>query len=169
MNDCPNIKEAFALWQESFCGVLEYSKNNIQMEYIYHTTGVAEAAYKIALKSGLDAQKAYIGGLLHDYGKIQNEKQTDKSHFLLGYEKMSEKKYPFVAKICLTHSFPVKNFSYSDYNSYNHNDLLKTKNILSTIEYDDYDRLIQFCDILFEGMNKVVYQQRLKNIKQRYN
>lgn len=48
MNNCPDIKEAIILWQESLLGVLKHSKPNIQMEYIYHTTGVAESAYKIA-------------------------------------------------------------------------------------------------------------------------
>lgn len=169
MSNCPDIKKAITLWQESLSGVLNHARPNIQMEYIYHTTGVAEAAYKIAQKCNLDAQKAYAAGLLHDYGKIQNEKQTGFSHFLVGYEKMTELGFDFVAKICLTHSFPYKNFSFDEYISYKKEDLIKTKNILSEIEYDDYDRLIQLCDIFYEGMNKVTYQQRIEGIKERYN
>lgn len=169
MNNYPNITEAIKIWQESLSGILSHAKPNIQMEYIYHTTGVAEAAFKIALNSGLDPQKAYICGLLHDYGKIQDEKTTGKAHFLVGYEKMISLGYDFVAKICLSHSFPIKDFCFEDYSSYTDEALTKTKAILSSVEYDDYDRLIQLCDIFFEGMNKVTYQQRIKSIKNRYN
>ena len=169
MSDFPNTTEAIILWQKSLSGVLKHAKPNIQMEYIYHSTGVAESAYKIAQKCGLDAQKAYIAGLLHDYGKIQNEKESRKSHFMYGYEKMLNLGYSFVAKICITHCFPIKDFSFDDYTSYSKEDLLKAKNILSDIEYDDYDRLIQLCDIFYEGMNKVSYKQRIKGIQKRYN
>ena len=169
MNNYPNIKEAIYLWQESLSGILNHSKPNIQMEYIYHTTGVAESAYKIAQKCNLDPQKAYVAGLLHDYGKIQNEKQSGLAHFIVGYKKMMEYGFDFLAKICLTHSFPIKDFSFCDYSSYKKEDLIEAKNILSITEYDDYDRLIQLCDIFFEGMNKVTYQERIEGIKKRYN
>ncbi len=169
MNNCPDIKEAIILWQESLLGVLKHSKPNIQMEYIYHTTGVAESAYKIAQKCNLDPEKAYVAGLLHDYGKIQNEKETGLSHFIVGYKKMKELGFDFIAKICLTHSFPVKDFSFCDYSSYRKEDLIEAKNILSIIDYDDYDKLIQLCDIFFEGMTKVTYQERIECIKRRYN
>ena len=169
MNNCPDIKEAIILWQESLLGVLKHSKPNIQMEYIYHTTGVAESAYKIAQKCNLDPEKAYVAGLLHDYGKIQNEKETGLSHFIVGYKKMKELGFDFIAKICLTHSFPVKDFSFCDYSSYRKEDLIEAKNILSIIDYDDYDKLIQLCDIFFEGMTKVTYQKRIECIKRRYN
>lgn len=169
MNNYPDIKEAIYLWQESLSGILNHSKPNIQMEYIYHTTGVAESAYKIAQKCNLDPQKAYVAGLLHDYGKIQNEKQSGLAHFIVGYKKMTEYGFDFLAKICLTHSFPIKDFSFCDYSSYKKEDLIEAKNILSIIEYDDYDRLIQLCDIFFEGMNKVTYQERIEGIKKRYN
>ena len=139
------------------------------MEYIYHSTGVAQSAYKIALKCGLDTNKAYIAGLLHDYGKIQNEKESGTSHILYGYEKMMEFGYDFIARICLTHSFPIKNFSFNDYTSYCKKDLIKVRDILQTIEYDNYDRLIQLCDMFYEGINTVSYNKRLDGIKKRYN
>lgn len=107
--------------------------------------------------------------MLHDYGKIQNEKETGLSHFIVGYKKMKELGFDFIAKICLTHSFPVKDFSFCDYSSYRKEDLIEAKNILSIIDYDDYDKLIQLCDIFFEGMTKVTYQERIECIKRRYN
>ena len=103
------------------------------------------------------------------YIKIQNEKYTGIPHFIVGYDEMMEREFDFVAKICLTHSFPIKDFLFEDYSSYNREDLIKIKNILQKIEYNDYDRLIQLCDMFFEGMNKVTYQERIEGIKRRFS
>ncbi len=169
MSNYPTVSHAINLWQESLSGIVSGTSEQIQIEYIFHTTGVAEAAYKIAQKCNLDPQKAYILGLLHDYGKIQNEKHTGKAHFIVGYDKMNKEGFSDVANVCLSHSFPSKDFSFSDYTSYNINDLKKAKKILSEREYDDYDRLIQLCDMFFEGMNRVSYQERIDGICKRYN
>ena len=169
MSNYPTVSHAINLWQESLSGIVSGTSEQIQIEYIFHTTGVAEAAYKIAQKCNLDPQKAYILGLLHDYGKIQNEKHTGKAHFIVGYDKMNKEGFSDVANVCLSHSFPSKDFSFSDYTSYNINDLEKVKKILSEREYDDYDRLIQLCDMFFEGMNRVSYQERIDGICKRYN
>lgn len=169
MSNCPTITQAIILWQESLSGVISRAPEQIQIEYIYHTTGVADSAYKIAQKCNLNPQKAYILGLLHDYGKIQDEKQTGIPHFFVGYDKMNKDGFSDVANVCLTHSFPIKDFSLSDYSSYNINYLNKVKTILSQYEYDDYDRLIQLCDIFLEGMNKISYQKRIECIRNRYN
>ena len=56
-----------------------------------------------------------------------------------------------------------------DYISYNIEDLTAAKTILSTQDYDDYDRLIQLCDMFFEGMYKVSYETRIEGICKRYN
>lgn len=168
MTKLPSVKEAIILWQESISGVILYSSPKIMLDYIYHTTIVAKAAAKIAEKCNLNVEKAYILGLLHDYGKIQNEKYGI-SHFLEGYNRLIKLNYPEVAKICLTHCFPNKNFRSDDYISYKSEDLAKTRNLLSKIEYDEYDRLIQFCDILSEARDIVSYQERLNCIRNRYN
>ena len=169
MSGYPNISQAIALWQESLSGVLKNTSHQKQIEYIFHTTGVAESAYKIAKKCNLNHEKAYVLGLLHDYGKIQNEKNTGKAHFIVGYDKMMQEGFFAVADICLSHSFPIKDFLLSDYPSYNIDNLEKAKIILSKREYNDYDYLIQLCDMFFEGMDKVSYERRIKGICARYN
>lgn len=169
MINYPTLTQAIILWQESLSGIIDVCSQSKQIEYIHHTVGVAESAYKIAQKCNLDAEKAYVLGLLHDYGKIQNEKQTGIAHFIVGYDKMMKEGFDKVANICLSHSFPSKDFSFGNYTSYNINDLKKAKKILSGLEYDDYDRLIQLCDMFFEGMSKVSYQERLIGIINRYN
>ncbi len=169
MSNYPSISQAIFLWQESLSSITETAPEQNQIEYIYHTTGVADSAYKIAQKCNLNPYKAYVLGLLHDYGKIQNEKVTGKAHFIVGYDKMIKEGFIDVAKICLSHSFPIKDFLFSDYISYNIEDLTAAKTILSTQDYDDYDRLIQLCDMFFEGMYKVSYETRIEGICKRYN
>lgn len=70
-----------------------------------------------------------------------------------------------VAKICLTHSFPIKNI-----NSYNGKlDLPKEKlsfisSRLNEIEYDDYDRLIQLCDAISNYDGFCILEVRLIDV-----
>lgn len=170
MTQYPDIRTAIALWQESLTGVnARVVSQRGAREYIYHTTGVAEAAAAIAAKCGMNEEKAYVVGLLHDWGKIQDEKASGQPHFLVGYDKMIAEGWADAAQICLTHSFPEKDFKFSDYPSYSSACLQKTKDLISKIEYDDYDRLIQLCDIFFEATSKISYQRRIARIRERYN
>ena len=77
--------------------------------------------------------------------------------------------YYEAAKICLTHSFPDKNFCDKDYASYSKEWLSWAHGELSKITYDDYDRLIQLCDMFFEGMHMVDFETRFSGIMKRYN
>jgi hypothetical protein len=165
----PTTSQAISLWQESLTGLMKYATPKHQKEYIYHTTNVAISAYKIAQYCNIDPDTAYIVGLLHDYGRIQNEKESGISHFVYGYDEMIKRELDGVAKVCLSHSFPIKDFSFSDYTSYNEKDLIKAKQLLISPDYDCYDRLIQLCDMFFEGLNKVSYKQRINGIMKRYN
>lgn len=168
MNNYPDIITAVSIWRESLFGVIDRSQAKQGKEYIFHTTGVAEAAALIAEKAGLDKYKAYVLGLLHDWGKIQNERETGIPHFFVGYKEMLQRGWGDVARICLTHSFPEADFDFKDYTSYALPYLQQTKQIISQFIYDDYDRLIQFCDILFEATSKISYQRRIACIRERY-
>ncbi len=169
MTQFPDIKTAIDIWQESLTGNSKWNSEQQVKDYIFHSTGIALAAEKIAAKCGLDANKAYTCGLLHDYGKIQDERATGKTHFMVGYDRMMQDGWDAVARICLTHSFPIKDFDLKDYTAYAETDLKKAKSLLANITYDDYDKLIQFCDMLFEGCSIISYQRRLSHIRQRYN
>lgn len=169
MTNCPDIKTAIALWQESLTGNCLWNTDSKIREYIYHTNGVGDAAYKIAKHCGLNPERSYIFGLLHDYGKIQNEKTTGIAHFIVGYETMMSKGWDDVARICITHSFPCQNINFKNYSQYQIKDLQKAQDIISSLQYDDYDRLIQLCDMFFEGNNIVSIHNRISGICQRYN
>ena len=167
MTKYPNIETATLLWIESLKGVVATQKEFIR-DYIFHTSGIAITAQKIAEKAGLNPEKAYVLGLLHDWGKIQREKETGISHVFVGYSKMMELGYDAVARVCLTHSFPIKDFDEKNYPAYSKKDLSFAKQFLSQTQYDDYDKLIQLCDIFFESTRRVSPQYRLKKIRERY-
>ena len=166
----PDLKTAKKIWQEG----LDYrTKTTVfanRNEYIFHTTGVASAARKIAEKTMyLNPEKAYVLGLLHDYGKKYDEFISRKFHAKTGYDELFEKKYFNSAQICLTHSFPYKDFKNEDYKSYYPEWLDWARNTLKTVVYDEYDYLIQLCDCFFEGMNIVSFEKRFEGIMRRYN
>lgn len=168
MTTCPDIKTAVRLWVKSIDVMSEWIQGQYLREYIYHTETIAENAAKIASRCHLDEQKAYVLGLLHDYGKKTNQKISGKSHFMTGYDELSAMGWSDVARINLTHSFPEKDFDYKDYSSYPLADLQRAKALISQLDYDDYDKLIQLCDMFAEATSTVSYQKRLQRIRERY-
>ena len=166
----PSLEIAQKLWQEGMDYRSATTDFVFRNEYIFHTRGVAESAKIIAAHtSDMDSEKAYILGLLHDYGKKYDECICGKFHGQVGFEEMNAKGYPAVAKICLTHSFPRQNFVDADYSSYRPEWRTWAHNELAKVSYDDYDRLIQLCDMFFEGMTKVDVETRFSCIINRYH
>ena len=69
-----------------------------------HSLTAAHCAEKIARACGdMDAEKAYILGLLHDIGRKFGTRHL--GHVYDGYVYMKSLGYDEVAKICLMHSF----------------------------------------------------------------
>lgn len=129
-----------------------------------HCKVAAFCARKIAEKcSDLNADKAYVYGLLHDIGR--REGVTDMKHIIHGYNFMKSLGYDECAKICLTHSFP-----YQDINAYNgKNDCTDEETefvakFLSEVEYNDYDKLIQLCDALALPSGVTFIEKRLVDV-----
>lgn len=132
-----------------------------------HSRTAAHCAEKIALYSGMDPDKAYILGLLHDIGRKFGKWHL--RHVSGGYKYMMSLGYDEAAKICLTHSFHrnttddyVGNFDTSPDDL----DLIRSK--LSETEFDDYDRLIRLCDAISgpEGVMDII--DRMNDVKTRY-
>ncbi len=168
-NGYPGKINAIKLWKEG----IEFRRTkpygfDVEDEYIFHTQGVAASAEKIAeYLPGLNPEKAYILGLLHDYGKRISERIENYFHGREGYEQMLKLGYYDVAKICLTHTFFDKNLIYSDF-SYPIEWIDWAQSKLKNIEYDDYDYLICLCDKFFEGLEKVSIEKRAEGIAKRY-
>ena len=132
-----------------------------------HCRLVALCAEKIAAAVGLDENKAYVCGLLHDIGRRFGVRHL--GHVTDGYFYMMSLGFDEVAKICLTHSFPCN--SIDDYIgkfdiTAEELNLLQEK--LKSVEFDDYDRLIQLCDSLAGGESIMTIEERMNDVKNRY-
>ena len=113
-----------------------------------HSRTAAHCAEKIARECpGMDADKAYILGLLHDIGRKFGVRHL--GHVSDGYSYMMSLGFDEAAQICLTHSF--NNQSVDEYIGKfdtTEEELNMIQNTLKTAIMDDYDRLIQLCDSL---------------------
>ena len=135
--------------------------------WVDHSRVCAHCAERIAQYSGMDADKAYVLGLLHDIGRKFGVFHL--RHVSYGYTYMMSLGYDDVARICLTHSFNenkieayVGNFDTTDEET----ELIREK--LKETEQDDYDRLIQLCDAIAgtEGVMDII--DRMTDVKKRY-
>ncbi|MDR1693723.1 MAG: HDOD domain-containing protein [Lactobacillaceae bacterium] len=164
----PALSEAKQLLREAAA----YKKETSGVDsrpYLEHAIKVADAAKKIAVQTlYLNPEKAYVLGLLHDYGHRILERALNKFHGQEGYEKMMEKGYFISARICLTHTFPNKDFDVKS-TGYPEEWMLWAKQKLQDIEYDDYDRLIQLCDKFHDEGWKTSIENRVEAIAGRYN
>lgn len=133
-----------------------------------HSRITAACAEKIAaLCEGMDAEKAYILGLLHDIGRKFGVKHL--GHVYDGYMYMLELGYEEVARICLTHSFSVPDIScYIGNFDITEEQQKLINDALHTCEYDDYDRLIQLCDCLAGAEGVMNMEERMADVKRRY-
>ncbi len=118
------------------------------LKILWHSRTVAAAAESIANQiETLDPQKAYLYGMMHDFGKFYLSMAEKYKHPSLGYELMIEN-YPDIAEICITHPFPE--VTLTEYLvHYCNGDELEVEKILdykTGIEHNDYIKLIQFCD-----------------------
>ena len=113
-----------------------------------HSISVATNAQLIADKvDGMDSDKAYILGLLHDIGRRAGHKEI--GHIFDGYDYMMSINQPEIARICLTHSFPINNSDiyFGKYDCTAEQKAFLDQYIQETA-YDDYDKLIQLCDAI---------------------
>ena len=132
-----------------------------------HSRTAAHCAEKIALACGMDAEKAYVLGLLHDIGRRFGKRHL--GHVSDGYSYMMSLGYDEVARVCLTHSFHdltldmyIGNFDTTE------EETKLIANELAKIEADNYDRLIQLCDALAGSEGVVDIEERMADIKRRY-
>ena len=132
-----------------------------------HVKNVANAAKIIAENAGMDGEKAYVLGLLHDIGRRTGIAQV--RHIVDGYDYSMSKGWDEVARICLTHSFPVKDvdadIGKKDITTEQYEFI---KNYINEIEYDDYDKLIILCDALADANGFCILEKRFIDTTRRY-
>lgn len=146
--------------------LLEEAKPLNPGPWIEHSYAVAQCAQRIAEACGLDAEKAYVLGLLHDIGRRYGVSYL--KHAWDGYRFLLEKGYGETARVCITHMFHTKTLS--DYVGKIDTSAAETDQVMQFIHnttFDDYDLLIQLCDTL-AGTKVVDMQARIADVERRY-
>lgn len=115
--------------------------------WVDHSYHVARLAEKIADKAGMDSEKAYIFGLLHDIGRRNGNMQA--RHAIEGYKYLTHIGFDEGARICLTHTFQYQDVEaiYDTWDCINEEKQFVAE-YLKGITYNEYDKLIQLCDAL---------------------
>ncbi|SDI75346.1 HDOD domain-containing protein [Pseudobutyrivibrio sp. 49] len=134
--------------------------------WVKHSINTGLAAKNIAEKvPGMDAERAYVFGLLHDIGRRFGITDIP-THVYDGYKYCMEKGWDEVARICMTHSYLLmqENFDYEP--DTEHEKAIKA--YISDCIADDYDKLIQLCDSLAVDYGFVILEKRFVDVTRRY-
>jgi HD superfamily phosphodiesterase len=136
--------------------------------WIAHSEYAARACAHIAEKvPGMDAEKAYILGLLHDIGRRAGVMQE--RHMLEGYRYCAERGWHEQARICVSHSFMIQDIS-SSIGQWDMSDEDRQfmADYVKNARYDDYDRLVQLCDSLAMFSGFCLLEKRFVDVCLRY-
>lgn len=133
-----------------------------------HSRVAAHCAETIARACGdMDADKAYVLGLLHDIGRKFGVSHM--RHVSDGYSYMMSLGYDEAARICLTHSFAGRTIDgYVGRLDVNDQELAMIKTELSRADMDEYDDLIQLCDALAGSDGVMDIEERMADVRRRY-
>ena len=133
-----------------------------------HSRVAAHCAEKIAQEcDGLDPEKAYILGLLHDIGRKFGVRHL--GHVSDGYSYMMSMGYDEAAKICLTHSFNSGTIDgYIGKFDTTLEELKVIEDALETVTMDEYDKLIQLCDSIAGSEGVLDIEETMGDVRNRY-
>ena len=133
-----------------------------------HCRYVALACQNIASRCpSLDADLAYIYGLLHDIGRYAGV--TSERHLIDGYRYCMERGWEKAAQICISHAFMVKDISSSiGVFDMPPEDKAFMADFVKHAVYDDYDYLVQLCDALALPTGFCLLEKRFVDVAIRY-
>ena len=133
-----------------------------------HSLVAADNARRIAEKvPGMDPEKAYILGLLHDIGR--REGITGMRHIVDGYRYLMEMGEYELAVVCITHSYPVQDpMLFAGKHDCTPEEKQLVREILEKREYDDYDLLIQLCDAISLPTGACIMEKRFVDVVMRH-
>lgn len=136
--------------------------------WVEHSRSVAENARRIAEHTDcIDPDTAHTMGLLHDIGRAAGVSGI--RHIFDGYDRMIALGQPTIARICLTHSFPLKNIhAFQGSFDCSKQQLAFLQCFLDSCSYDNYDRLIQLCDALSLPSGACILEKRLVDVALRH-
>ena len=133
-----------------------------------HSRYVALACRNIAERCPhLDADIAYIYGLLHDIGRHAGV--TSERHLIDGYRYCMERGWDKAAQICISHAFMVQDISSSiGVFDMPPEDKAFMAEFVKSAVYDDYDYLVQLCDALALPAGFCLLEKRFVDVAIRY-
>lgn len=153
--------------QQVYIELEEAGKRN-PGQWIYHSINAGKAAMLIAQKCpDLNPHKAFALGALHDIGR--REGIFYMRHIIEGYNYAAKKGWDEVARVCLTHSFPLQDIKTDIQKA----DITKEQydflgDYIKNAEYDDYDKLIILCDCLANSKGFCILERRMVDVARRY-
>lgn len=131
--------------------------------WVAHSRNVGVAARNIAERlPGMEPEKAYVLGLLHDIGRRVGIVDIS-THVLEGYRYTIARGWDEAARICMTHSYPLGARELGE-----KPETAEIRAYLANCDYDDYDRLIMLCDSLAVDYGFCILERRLVDVARRY-
>ena len=136
--------------------------------WVDHSLNVARAAEAIASAcSDIDPDTAFSFGCIHDIGRRYGV--TDMRHVHDGFQFLTERGYIRAARICLTHSFPIKTtHAASGHWDCSKGEVTFVRRFLNGCRYTQYDRLIQLCDAVALPSGFCLIEKRLVDVALRH-
>lgn len=133
-----------------------------------HSRYVAQACEAIAARCpGLDAETAYVLGLLHDVGRYAGV--SSERHLIDGYRYCIARGWEKAAQVCISHAFMLQDIKTSigtfDVTAEDYDFM---KDFVAHAKYDDYDRLVQLCDALALPSGFCLLEKRFVDVALRY-
>lgn len=154
-----NIREAEEL--------LEWAHEQNPGPWREHSRGVARVCGELARELGLDHEKAYVLGLLHDIGRYEGVRGMH--HVIAGYELMLGKGFEEAARVCITHSFPDGKLEhYIGPKDVSAEEETLIRRLLAERPFDDYDKLAQLGDAIAWGEGVCLMEKRLVDVVLRH-
>jgi hypothetical protein len=136
--------------------------------WVRHSWFAACAARSIARHHPrLDPETAFLLGYLHDIGRRAGK--TGMRHTLDGYRFLERGGFEDAARICISHTFPIKDLRVcaGEWDC-NEAELEFITSFLKRNEWNEYDRLIQLCDAVALPAGFCSVEERQRDIDARY-
>ncbi len=133
-----------------------------------HSRYVAMACENIVKRCPhLDADDAYIYGLLHDIGRHAGV--TSERHLIDGYRYCMDRGCEKAAQICISHAFMIPDIetSIGVFDMPDEDKAFMAQFVKNAV-YDDYDRLVQLCDALAIPTGFCLLEKRFVDVAIRY-
>ena len=133
-----------------------------------HSRYVAAGCRIVAERCGMDGERAYLYGLLHDIGRYPGF--TGIRHMYDGYRFCMERGWEKAARICLNHGYliPEDVDAIIGNRDLTDGEQQEVERIIGGMVYDDYDLLVQLFDALSLPTGFCLLEKRWIDVAMRY-